>query len=126
MKPTTIGDPLDWIGAFVMWVTYQIEGFFRWLAYLLSGEVVVGFSADLDPSQKHGTAFFNTPEGPTSLPFTVDRPENLDQPNVKTVHSIFEQIERMGFPASEVEIITMCELRVYRNGEDKPIFVQRR
>jgi hypothetical protein len=118
-------DPLDWIGAFVLWVTAQVEALVRGVAYLLSGDVVVGFASHLDPDQRHGTAFFETPSGRTDLPFKVDRPENLDQPSRTTIESIFAQIENMGQRANEIEIITACETRVYRNGEAKPIFVQR-
>lgn len=125
MKPSTYTDPLDWIGGFVMWVTNQLEAFVRWVAYLLSGDVVVGFATHLDPDQRHGMAFFETANGRTELPFKVDRPENLDSPSRLTVQSIFDQIERMGQPATEIEITSVFETRVYRNGEAKPIFVHR-
>lgn len=119
-------DLLDVIGAVVIWVTDLLEMLVRGIAYQLSGQVEVGMSGDIGPGQQHGTAFFDTTNGKTSLPFTVDRPENLDQPTTKAVQSIFAQIERMGYPVTGIEIVTAYELRAYRKGEDRPVFVQRR
>lgn len=115
---------LDLFFAFLTSLLKGFDHFINYVNYVMSPEVRVGFVDNIDPAFKHGVAFFNTAQGVERKPFTVDRPENLDEPPITTVRSIFDQIKRMGYHATEIEITTARELRIYRNGDNAPLLVQ--
>ena len=85
---------------------------------LADHSVQIGIS-HLTLQSHHGTP--TTTQG--RFPFVVDRPGKLKRPRPSTVESIFKQFEKLGAPATEVEVSVGNRRRVYRieNGQPKLI-----
>lgn len=61
-------------------------------------------------TQRHGTA--TTRQG--KFPFVADRPGKLKRARESTILGIFQQFEKLGAPASEIELAVGSRRRVYR------------
>jgi len=117
---------LDIFMMLLTWFFKSFDNTVTFVMHVFNFNVVVGFHSNLDPKKCYGVAFYNTPNGTQSRPFTVDRPENLDEPPPVTIKSIFSQIKQMGYDVVQIEVRTDRELRVYRDGVERPLLVQER
>jgi hypothetical protein len=86
---------------------------------LVDHKVLVGLTKH-SVANPHGTATLERGK----LNFVVDRPAKLKNPHATTVQSIFEQFERLGYPAQSIELAVGSRRRVYSLNDGKPQLVQ--
>lgn len=94
---------------------------------LFEPNINIGFVPDIDPEKQHGVAWMKEPgAGMVSRPFTVDRPDHLENPTFAIVDQLFSQIAKMGFFPDKIELIANDEYLVYQFGKIRPIIRQRK
>lgn len=93
---------------------------------LFEPNINIGFVPDINPELQHGVAWMKIPgAGMEARPFTVDRPDHLNNPTAGIVHQMFHQIAKMGFFPDKIELIANDEYLVYEFGKSHPIIKQR-
>ena len=87
----------------------------------------IGFVPNINPMLQHGVAWLKTPgAGMISQPFTVDKPEMLEEPRFEIVDQLFRQIAKMGYYPDKIELIANDEYLVYEFGKIRPVIRQRK
>ncbi len=104
--------------SFLNSLLYMFQEFF-------TRNTIIGVNRTMDKKQRHGVIWVNEPNDVVaSYPFWVDRPEALVKPNFFTIHSLFEQITKMSYDVTHLEIVHGGKVRVYKYGQKRPIHVK--
>lgn len=86
----------------------------------------IGLNAYSEKGIRHGVVHVQRPgdlsKNVTLIPFVVDHPNNLVNPNFLTMESLFRQLVKMGFAPKHLEIEVGNVRRVYIPGRISPVF----
>ena len=86
----------------------------------------IGLNGYSEKGIRHGVVHVQRPgdltNNVTLIPFVVDNPNNLVNPNFLTVESLFRQLVKMGFAPRHLEVEFGKVRRVYIPGRIRPVF----
>ena len=67
-------------------------------------EVNLGVSPQMGADKRHGVVHYETTKGTYHIGFLADKPKNLARNDRDQTESMFRQLDRIGFPASSIEV----------------------